>query len=83
LTALFHRLVLALNYRRDSARVKYFHDAARAQAGTHGRRKVKVPFVQGGDVRGPSLELTVDGEDVFIVSLFRPLLQHVLIAYPG
>lgn len=67
LTAGLHRLVLALNYRRDAARVRYFHDAARAQAGANGRRKVKVPFVPGGDAGGPTLELTVDGEDVFIV----------------
>ncbi|KAL1406012.1 hypothetical protein Q8F55_007695 [Vanrija albida] len=66
LTAGMHYIVLRLNYARDVRRVAYFQGAARRLArGAAGRRRVKVPMVEGV-VGGEGLELVVEGEDVFL-----------------
>lgn len=66
-----HYIVLRLNYARDVRRVDYFKTTAQRLArGAQGRRKVKVPMVEGA-VGGEGLELVVDGEDVFLVGLVR------------
>ncbi|WOO83513.1 putative J domain-containing protein [Vanrija pseudolonga] len=66
LTAGMHYIVLRLNYARDVRRVEYFKTTAQRLArGAQGRRKVKVPMVEGA-VGGEGLELVVDGEDVFL-----------------
>lgn len=63
-----HYLVLRINYTRDIARVAYFTEAAqKAARGAQGRRKVKVPMVEGG-LGGDVLELVVDGDQVLLVS---------------
>jgi len=75
---------MKMNYARDKKRVDYFESAARSSAGLPAkkeegavngngngpsrRRKVKVPMVAGSEFSG-QLELIVDGEEVFIVSL--------------
>lgn len=68
LTSGLHYVVLRMNHSRDARRVVYFTEAARkAASGAKGRRKVRVPMVEGG-VGGESLELVVDGDTVLLVS---------------
>ncbi|CAK9780104.1 DnaJ-domain-containing protein [Cutaneotrichosporon oleaginosum] len=66
LTSGLHYVVLRMNYTRDTRRVTYFTEAARkAASGAKGRRKVRVPMVEGM-VGGESLELVVDGGTVLL-----------------
>lgn len=84
LSSALQLLVQRLNYNRDQKRVDYFERSARTMAGLKGpsaklreqqgrfvpgerRRKVRVPMVPGRD-DGQSLELIVDGQEVYIVS---------------
>ncbi|KAL7421491.1 hypothetical protein Q5752_004378 [Cryptotrichosporon argae] len=62
----FQYLFLRLNHARDLGRVRYFDMAARKAAGNaQGRRRVKVPMVEGG-FGADVLELVVDGDDVYL-----------------
>ncbi|BEJ11901.1 hypothetical protein CspHIS471_0203610 [Cutaneotrichosporon sp. HIS471] len=66
LTSGLHYVVLRMNHARDTRRVTYFTAAARkAASGAKGRRKVRVPMVEGA-TGGESLELVVDGEAVLL-----------------
>lgn len=68
-TASLHYVVMRMNYKRDTRRVAYFTEAARkAASGAKGRRKVRVPMVEGSN-GGETLELVVDGDAVLLVSL--------------
>ncbi len=59
---------MRMNHARDTRRVTYFTEAARkAASGAKGRRKVRIPMVEGA-MGGESLELVVDGETVLLVS---------------
>lgn len=72
-------LVMRLNYNKDKRRVAYFESSARAAAGTtkekaggegkvQRRRKVKVPMIEGNEGSG-TLELVVEGDNVYLVNL--------------
>jgi hypothetical protein len=69
LTSGLHYVIMRMNHARDTRRVNYFTEAARkAASGAKGRRKVRIPMVEGA-MGGESLELVVDGETVLLVSL--------------
>lgn len=71
LTAGLGYVVQLLNYSRDTKRVAYFTEAARraARGTTAGRRKVRVPMIEGS-VGGEQLELVVENGHVYLVSHF-------------
>lgn len=55
-----------INHAKHTKRIQYFSETARRAArGASGRRKVRVPMMEGA-MGGESLELVVDGEDVYL-----------------
>lgn len=63
-----------MNHKRDTKRVAYFQESAlKAARGASGKRKVRVPMVEGA-IGGDQLELVVEDGNVYLVSLSLYLL---------